>query len=104
MALLKRADVRAPVLPKETVEVAELGGEVIVRGLLLAEKMARNKLDGGHMVAHTLACAVELEDGGPLFGVEEWAVWGSQHADAALMLFKKAQSLSGDDPETNRKN
>ena len=104
MALLQRADVRAPVLPKETVTVGALGGDVIVRGLLLAEKLDRNRLSGGHMVAHTLACAVELGDGTPLYSAEEWAVFGAQHADAALDLFKTAQRLSGDDPEVNRKN
>lgn len=40
MAVLKRAQVAAPTLPKETVAVDALGGEVIVRGLLLTERIA----------------------------------------------------------------
>jgi len=104
MGLIQRADVRAPVLPKETVTVEALGGDVIVRGLLLAEKLERNRLSGGHLVAHTLAHAVELGDGLPLYTAEEWAVFGAQNPAAALDLFKVAQRLSGDDPEANRKN
>ena len=38
MAVIKRANVAPPVLPKETVEVEALGGEVVVQGLLLSDR------------------------------------------------------------------
>jgi hypothetical protein len=37
---IARNQAKAPVLPKEAVDVPEIGGEVIVRGLLLTERLA----------------------------------------------------------------
>lgn len=40
MPVVKRGEVAAPTLPKQTVEVEALGGEVVVRGLTLVERLA----------------------------------------------------------------
>lgn len=104
MAMLQRADVRAPVLPKETVDVPELGGEVVVCGLLLDPLLKRNGLSGGALVLHTLAAAVVLEDGAPLFTYEQWDVWAAQHPEAAIRLFDVAQRLNGLNAQANAKN
>ena len=40
MPALKRSDLVAPELPRETVAVPALGGDVIVRGLRLSERLA----------------------------------------------------------------
>ena len=40
MGLLKRGELQHPVLQQETVEVPELGGEVVVRGLRLSERLS----------------------------------------------------------------
>ena len=40
MAVLKKSEIPVPDLPKEVVEVPELGGEVVVRGLLLRDRLA----------------------------------------------------------------
>ena len=60
MALLKN-QIKPPVLPAEAVDVPELGGEVIVRGLLLRQRLDLAVLgeEGGfHRIALMLASCV----------------------------------------------
>jgi len=125
MALLQRADVRAPVVRKESVDVPALGGEVIVCSLLLADRLALSALQaelaavpaqpgetpeqahsraGGQIVFHTLARTVVLGDGLPLYTPKEWNEFGAAHPDAVLGLYRKSRALSGHDDETNLKN
>lgn len=123
MALLKRADVRAPVLPKETVAVEALGGDVVVAGLLLSQRLALHALNarlsqpqpgedeaaaltraGAQMVAHTLAQCVVLEDGQHLYSVEQWEAFGASNPSAALDLFDRVRALNGMDGKGAEKN
>jgi hypothetical protein len=123
MALIERSQIKAPSLPRETVAVPALGGDVIVRGLLLSERLelsgfherlsdprpgetpeqARSRA-GGQIVAFTLARAVELADGAPVFTQAEWDTFGSDHPDAVLGLFQRARVLGGQDGAENAKN
>lgn len=124
MTTLQRDQVRAPVLPKEAVPVASLGGEVVVRGLLLSEQMALSAMvvrasaaqaagesedaaairARSQKVAETLARCVVLDDDKPLYTAAEWDVFGAQHPDDALKLYHTAQRLNGEDPEAAAKN
>jgi hypothetical protein len=123
MALIERNQVKAPSLPRETVAVPAMGGDVIVRGLLLSERLelsgfharlvkpldgeseeqARSRA-GGHLVSFTLARAVELADGKPLFSQAEWDTFGAEHGEAVLGLFQRANLLGGQDIEAAAKN
>jgi hypothetical protein len=123
MALIERSEVKVPSLPRETVEVPALGGEVIVRGLLLSERLelsgfherladpmpgetdeqARSRA-GGQIVAFTLSRAVVLADGKPLYTQTEWDTFGSKNPDAALDLFNRSRVLAGLDDKDNAKN
>jgi hypothetical protein len=106
---LKKADIKPPVLPREAVEVVELGGEVVVRGLLLRERLALfddAREDGarfGHLSAVLAACVVDA-DGKPVYTADEWEQFGATHFEAALKLFAAAQRLSGLDVEGAKKN
>lgn len=109
MALLKKANITAPVLPKETVAVDELGGEVVVRGLLLSERLALYATAGndGRVFAQIpalLAQTVVDADGVAVFDAEQWEAFGAKHMDAALRLFGVAKRLSGLDAEAAAKN
>lgn len=123
MAMLQRADVRAPVLPKETVHVDALGGEVIVRSQLLSERLELMALNtqlavpkdgetaaqararaGAQLVSYTLARCVVLADGQPMYSQEEWDRIGAQYPNDVLALFNKSRALSGHDSELNAKN
>lgn len=126
MAMLQRADVRAPVLPKETVDVPALGGEVVVCGLLLSDRLALSALQadlatppegaseadaeqaqrraGAQIVFHTLARCVVLADDKPLYSPAEWDHFGAAHPEAVLGLYRKARALSGQDEAQNEKN
>ena len=109
MALLKKANIAAPVLPKETVAVEELGGEVVVRGLLLSERLAlyANANDEGRVFARIpalLAQTVVDADGAAIYDAAAWEAFGAQHMDAALRLFGVAKRLSGLDAESAAKN
>jgi len=123
MPILDRSQIKEPVLPKETVEVPALGGEVVVRGLLLSERLelstVQRKLGeplpgeliedakrraGARLVPITLARAVVLSDGEPMWSATQWEQFGSQHFDAAWQLFDVAMRLSGNDLEAAEKN
>jgi hypothetical protein len=135
MALLQRADVPGAVtVRQEIVHVASLGGEVIVRGRLLAETLllqalgraeadegdgegaapakkltARQRKErdvrrGVDLVCETLHMQVVLEDGEPMFSAEQWQQHGAQHPTELLDLYKVAERLAGADTEALAKN
>lgn len=107
MAVLKRGEVAEPVLPKETVEVPSLGGELVVRGLLLSEKLAvesrivataqdKGAADGVHAILPVLLalCVVDA-DGLPFWTEGQWQIFGASQAKEAIALFNVAWRLSG---------
>lgn len=106
---LRRNEIAAPVLPRETHEVPELGGEIVVRGLLLRERLALfdDANNGGerfgHLSAVLAACVIDAEDK-PVYTIDEWERFGALHFEAALRLFGIAQRLSGLDVEERKKN
>lgn len=109
---IDRASLKPPVLPREAVPVASLGGEVIVRGLKLSERLglfANLGEDGAAPeqafvhVPRVLARVVILADGGPVFNEEEWEAHGALHPDDVFALFKVAQRLSGLDQDDAKK-
>ncbi len=120
---LDRNQIKRPVLPKEAVQVESLGGEVIVRGLLLSERLAnddfqarvRKAQDGespeeagtrtaGQLVPRILhQCVVDAE-GAALMSAEEWDVFGGVSRTDAFLLFNTAMRLSGQDLRAVEKN
>lgn len=92
---LSREQLRRPAVPKETVDVPALGGEVVVRGLLLSERLEWAGSAGYAQVARALALCVALEDGKPALTAEEWEAFGGQHLEAAIDLFQVVKRLSG---------
>lgn len=107
MALSKK-DVKRPVLPKRAVDVPELGGEVIVRGLLLKDRLAIADVSGKDQdfgrVAKVLAATVVDIDDQPLLSVNEWEEFGATHFAAAMRVFEVALELSGFKAEVLEKN
>lgn len=103
--VINKANVPPPVLPKQVVDVPELGGEVIVRGLLLSDRVRiMNKAGaGGVMVSDLLACTVVDAASDPIYTVQEWEQFGSANFGVCLELFKTSRSLSGLDAEVNEK-
>ena len=107
MALF-RAQLKAISLPKETVEVSELGGEVIVRAMTLSERLELfSGVTDGNRFAHIprlLACSVIDPDGKALLSESDWEMFGGQHMTASLKLFDAVRRLSGLDVEDVAKN
>lgn len=106
---LDRNSLTLPALPSETVSVAPLGGEVIVRGLRLGERLAMfaDLRGAGRNYAHLaklLSMAVVGDDGQPLLSESEWEIFGGRHFSETLALFGVAQRLSGLDAEVVEKN
>jgi len=118
MAVIKRGQVPAPTLPKETVEVEALGGDVVVRGLLLTERLdleariaqqrlaaIQAKADGkvkddgptaGDLAVPMLLARCVLDaDSLELWSEEQWQAFGCRHQEQALQLFNVAWRLSG---------
>ena len=117
MAVIKRGDVAAPTVPKQTMAVEALGGEVVVRGLLLSERMAVqtkiSDLSAASVADKTalhailpllLALCVIDADGLALFDHDGWQAFGARHADQAVELFNTAWSLSGFNQADDAKN
>lgn len=120
MTVIKKADVPTPVLPKETVEgITALGGDVIVRGLLLTERLAfKAQIARDQELAATptvaaavmervpqlLALCVVDADGAAIWPAATWDEFGARHEDDALRLFNVAMRLSGFGAEDSAKN
>lgn len=105
---ISRDQIKAPVLPKEAVLVQSLGGEVVVRGLLLSERLglfakAREGAAGFAHVCEVLAVAVLASDSLPVFTAGEWETFGALHMAEAIELFGHVQRLSGLDVEASKK-
>lgn len=120
---LERNQIKPPVLPKEAVQVDALGGEVIVRGLLLSERLALSSQQarlfqpqaeetqedadaraGVAMVPVTLARCVLASDNKPVWSEAEWEAFGAVHTADAVLLFNTAVRLSGQSLEASTKN
>lgn len=114
----------APVveLPRETVTVEALGGDVIVRGMDMPEMLrfaaAKRRLttarDGetveqaeersvSEVVPFALSMVVLADDGLPLYTERDWRIWGARNASSALELFAVAMRLAGNDSAAEKK-
>lgn len=113
---LNRSQISLPELPKEVVAVESLGGEVIVRGMLLSERLASDGVHasarkpqegesegdaharaGAAIIFRTLHTCVVDDSGGRLMTVQEWDAFGTAHQTDAFRLFNVAMRLSGQD-------
>lgn len=105
MTVINKANVPPPVLPKRVVDVPELGGEVIVRGLLLSDRLAvyRKAKTDDLFISDLLACTVVDSENQPIYTKEQWEEFGSNHFNQSLNLYKVAKELSGLDAEINEK-
>jgi hypothetical protein len=114
--MIRKADIKAPpILPREEVEVTELGGTVIVQGMGLTDRLAIATVDRAkpRHISQMLACCVlakgdeidgqEIDDE-PLFTEAEWESWGAQHIEAAMRLVDVALRLSGYYGQATEKN
>lgn len=105
MSVLNKANIARPIPPKVVVDCPELGGEVIVRGLLLSDRVRilTAASQGALSISELLAASVIDAESEPIFDVGEWEAFGAQHFNATLNLFGEAKKLSGLDVETNQK-
>ena len=107
MAFLSRADLLAAVaLPRETVHVPELGGDVLVQGMSGAQRDAweaslvegrgkRRRMNTANIRAKLVAqCCID-EDGHRLFTDDDVETLGRARVDVLNRLFAVAQRLSG---------
>jgi hypothetical protein len=103
--VIKKSQVKTPALPKETVTVAGLGGDVIVTGLTLTARLALFSAGkSGYTVSKLLSETVVDADGSQLFTEQEWDNFGAKHFKDCLDLFKVVKRLSGLDAEVEAKN
>lgn len=106
--MLKKSDV--PVPPQSGTEIAtvpELGGDVLVRGMLLRDRLELALTAGYGRLAMTLALCVSVDgeqgESVPLFSAEEWERWGSKNYVAAMKLWDIVRRLSDIDGEEAEK-
>ena len=99
MPVVSKATFKPPAPRKETIEVAGIG-EVVVRGLMLSERLALIALEdsqGYRHVAQQLAYCVLDDAGEPLMTADEWDVWAAQNLQAWSGIIKTIRKLSGSD-------
>jgi hypothetical protein len=111
MAILKKSEVKAPILQKEeVVDVPELGGEVIVRAPGLSERLDMSAPHtSGSKFAHIsklLAVSVLDADYQPIFTISEWEAFGriGSNFSAAMRLWDIAWRLGDFGGEQASKN
>jgi hypothetical protein len=96
---LEKSSIPRPVLARETVNVPELGGEVVVQALLLRDRLALSDAERSYaLVADMLSRSVVDANGDPIFTAEEWEIFGAtgaEHHEAAMSLWDKARAVSG---------
>lgn len=106
--MLKKSAIPEPSPSKsEVVTVPELDGEVLVRGMLLKDRLELALIGGYASLSATLALCVSVDGDGsavPLFTADEWERWGSKHYNAALKLWDIVRRLSDLDGEQAEKN
>lgn len=86
---------KLPLLKQAGVEVPELGGSVIVRGLMLRDRLNITlKRESTGIIAEVLAECVLGADQLPIFTAPEWELFGAVHDDAATMLWEKIIDIS----------
>lgn len=119
---VQRGTLPAFELPQEQIAVDEFGGEVIVRGMDMAQQLRFSSLRrrltspldgenaeqaaeraGGELLPFVLSICVVLDDGKPAYPDEQWRIFGARHPDVALSLFNKAMELSGQDAKLEKK-
>lgn len=99
--MLKKSEVPVPPQSREQiVPVPELGGDVLVRGLMLKDRLMLTRSDGYGVLSTMLSTCVfvEGEQGAmvQLYTEQEWERWGAigRNYNAAMMLWDLARSLS----------
>jgi hypothetical protein len=107
MALLdKGALLKATALPRETVYLKELGGDVIIQGMsgkqrdaweasLVTQRRNRRTVDTHNVRARLVVCCLIHEDGSRMFTDDEADALGNMRVDVLDQLFDIAQRLSG---------
>lgn len=107
MGLIRKGEIPAPTIPEEEVEVAEWGGSVRVRAMLLDEYLALGAIEGMGDFEHiprTLAVTVRDADGEPVLDVDGWRAFAAGHRRTALRLYEVANRLAGGDRAAAEKN
>lgn len=104
MAVINKADVKKPMLPKETVTCAALGGDVIVTGLNLKDRVSIYSVKDGASISLMLSLTVVDAAGESIFTEAEWDDFGAQQFNACVELFQVAKRLSGLDASIAEKN
>lgn len=106
--MIKKSALPAPSLLEEVVSVPELGGDVLVRGMLLKDRLEISIVDGYARMASMLAACVfadnETGERVPLYSAEEWERVGARHYAATLKLWDVTRRLSDIDGEEAEKN
>lgn len=99
MALIRKENVQGPVLREEIVPVLGLGGDVLVRGLLLSQRLELSLRTSGMVtfaqMPELLAVCVLDADEKPVFTAKEWEIFGASNFGSVMVLWDKAMELSG---------
>lgn len=96
--MIKKSATPAPSVPQEKLVVPELKGEILIRAMLLKDRLGIALTDGyGRMAAMLAACVFAEDDQGAitsLFTEAQWEDFGALHYHKAIELWEIANRLS----------
>lgn len=105
--MINASKVKAPQLPREIHEFAPLGGQVVVRGITLSQRLELfAKLQGGsqfRIIPELLAVSVLDIGDQPVMTADQWDILGSTDAEEVTALYLKAKRLAGMEDAAEKK-
>lgn len=98
MGMLERSAVKpAPAMDFKVVPAPELGGDVMVRGMTLSQRLSLNSNEAGEVtknIPRALSYCVLADDGLPVYSEAEWETVGIENMGLCIRLFTIASQLS----------
>lgn len=103
---LNKSQIKEPVLAKETVNVPELGGEIIVQAMMMSDRLQVATADVPKFahIAEVLSRSVVDDKGERIWTPQQWEVFGGSNQESAWRLFDVAKRLSKLDAGEKEKN
>lgn len=94
--MLERKQIKpAPAMDSQVVPAPELGGDVMVRGMTLSQRLSLNSsTEVTKNIPRALSYCVLAEDGLPVYTEAEWETVGSGNMALCIRLFNLASQLS----------
>lgn len=105
--MINAKDIKPPQLPREIAICPELGGEVVIRGITLSQRLdlfeKLQKASQYRIIPELLSMSVLDISDRQVYTADQWDVFGSAQPDAAMKLYTVAKRLAGMEDAAQKK-